>query len=86
MPRKQEPIHAFPRRLRMAMTLRGMNSADIVRRSTMGNGQISNYLNGHQEPTVSSLLHLCEVLEVSPNFLLGLTDEPNIKKRKGGKK
>lgn len=81
MPRKQEPIRAFPRRLRMAMTLRGMNSADIVRRSTMGNGQISNYLNGHQEPTVSSLLHLCQALGVSADFLLGLSEEPNLKKK-----
>ena len=82
MPRKIEPIHGFPRRMRMAMTLRKMNSADIVRRTTMGNGQISNYLNGHQEPTISSLLHLCEALEVSADFLLGLSDNPKIKDRR----
>lgn len=48
----------------------------------MGNGQISNYLNGHQEPTVSSLLHLCEALDVSADFLLGMTDDPRIKNRR----
>jgi len=82
MPRKIEPIHGFPRRLRMAMTLRKMNSADIMRRSTLGHGQISEYLNGHREPTVSSFLHLCEALEVSADFLLGLTDDPRIKNRR----
>lgn len=83
MPRKIEPIHSFPRRLRMAMTLRKMNSMDIVRASTVGCKQISNYLNGHNEPTVSSLLHLCEALDVSADFLLGLSDDPRIKiKRK----
>ena len=83
MPKKQEPIHSFPRRLRMAMALREMNSADIMRKSTLGHGQISQYLNGHREPTVSSFLHLCEALEVSSDFLLGLSDDPKPKNRKG---
>ena len=82
MPRKIEPIHSFPRRLRMAMTLRKMNSMDIVRASTVGCKQISNYLNGHNEPTVSSLLHLCEALDVSADFLLGMTDDPRIKNKR----
>ena len=82
MPRKQEPIHGFPRRLRMAMVLRNMNSMDIVRASSVGCKQISSYLNGHNEPTVSSLLHLCEALDVSADFLLGMTDEPRIKNKR----
>lgn len=82
MPRKQEPIHGFPRRLRMAMVLREMNSMDIVRASTVGCKQISSYLNGHNEPTVSSLLHLCEALDVSADFLLGMTDDPRIKNKR----
>ena len=82
MPRKQEPVKSFPRRLRMAMATLGMTSADLVRKTTLGSGQISNYLNGHQEPTVSSLLHICEGLGVSADFLLGFSDVIRLKKRK----
>ena len=74
MPRKKAQIKTFPRRLRMAMSALQMTSADLMRRTTLGSGQISEYLNGHNEPTVSSLYRICEGLGVSADFLLGLSD------------
>lgn len=75
MPWKNEPLTTFPRRLRMVMVARKMNSADIMRASKLGNGQISSYLNGHQEPRIGTLAKLCTALNVSADFLLGLTDD-----------
>lgn len=81
MPRKRETIKIFPRRLRMAMSALGMNSADLMRKTTLGSSQISEYLNGHNEPTVTSLFHICEGMGVSADFLLGFSDVIRLKKR-----
>lgn len=83
MPRKHKPLETFPRRLRMAMVARDMNSADLMRATYQGQGQISNYLNGHQEPGATRIAQLCKALDVSADFLLGLSDDMNIRKRKG---
>lgn len=82
MPRKYEPIHTFPRRLRMAMAALEMTSADLMRKTTLGGSQISEYLNGHNEPTVTSLHKLCVGLGISADFLLGLSDDMTPKKRR----
>lgn len=81
MPWKNEPLTTFPRRLRIVMHARGMNSADIMRASTLGNGQVSSYLNGHQEPRIGSLAKLCKALNVSADFLLGLTNQMEVLKK-----
>ena len=83
MPRKFEPLPDLARRLRMAMTVRDITSADLMRTTTMGSGQISEYLNGHQEPGATRIVQMCKALDVSADFLLGLSDDMNPKKRKG---
>lgn len=59
----------------MALMARDMNSADLVRATNLGGGQISNYLNGHQEPGATRIAQMCKALNVSADFLLGLTDK-----------
>ena len=75
MPRKHKPLETFPRRLRMALMARDMNSADLVRATNLGGGQVSNYLNGYQEPGATRIAQMCKALNVSADFLLGLTDK-----------
>ncbi len=85
MPRKFKPWPSFARRLRIALAKNNMTSADLCRDTTLGSGQISNYLNGHQEPGATRIVQMCEALDVSADFLLGLTDEmKTLKKRIGG--
>lgn len=81
MPRRKEPLTTLPRRLRMAMVVREMNGADLMRATTMGAGQISNYLNGHQDPRGTQLVALARALDVSADFLLGLTDRMEAHKK-----
>lgn len=64
------------RRLRIVMSMRGMTSADIVRASRLGDGQVSNYLNGWTCMQIPALMELCRVLRCSADFLLGLSDTP----------
>ncbi len=85
MPRRTEPLTTFPRRMRMAMAASNMTSADLMRRTTLGAGQISDYLNGHNEPKIGNLRVICEATGVSADFLLGLTDEMWRKKPRGAK-
>lgn len=76
MPRKFEPWPEFARRVRMALHMREMTSADLMRVTGMGSGQISSYLNGHQEPGATRIVQMCRALDVSADFLLGLSDTP----------
>ena len=64
------------RRIRIVMAMRGMTSADIVRASRLGSGQVSSYLNGWACMQIPTLLELCRVLRCSADFLLGLSDTP----------
>lgn len=83
MPRKFEPWPDFSRRLRMALVVNEMTSADLARATTMGSGQISEYLNGHQEPGATRIVQMCKALDVSADFLLGLSDDMTLKKKRG---
>ena len=82
MPRKFEPWPDFQRRLRIAMYQREMTAADLMRATGMGAGQISNYLNGYQEPGATRIVAFCKALDVSADFLLGLTSDMKPKRRK----
>lgn len=68
------------RRLRLVMIARKMTSADIVRSTTMGSGQISEYLNGKRMMRVDRLLDLCDALDCSADYLLGISNNPNRRK------
>lgn len=35
---------------------------------------ISNYINGKQQPTIDKFILICKYLDVSADYLLGLTD------------
>lgn len=82
MPRKFIPLKILPRRLRAAMALRDMSSADLMRATNLGHGQISNYLNGHQEPGATRIREMALALNVSADYLIGLTDDPKPHKRR----
>lgn len=44
----------------------------------MSKGTLSKYENNKQEPLVSVVMNLTELLDVSSDYLLGRTDNPNI--------
>lgn len=78
MPRRTDRAftETFCRRLRTIMAVQEMNSADIMRASKLGSSQISEYLNGHICPKADTLKELCLALDVSADYLLGLSDWP----------
>lgn len=62
------------RRLRRVMIDTEISSADIMRNSKLGTGQISTYLNGYTIMKADTLKELCAVLGCSADYLLGLSE------------
>lgn len=53
----------------------GLTQREIAKRCHIYKTNISQYKNGETQPTLQVLMNLCEVLDVSADYLLGLTDE-----------
>lgn len=62
-------------RLREARERLGWSQRELARRCGIGEVQINRYEKGQSDPSSSYLKLIAEVLGVSANYLLGLTDE-----------
>ena len=84
MPRKAEPAYktedrVFPRRLREIMKERGENQTTLAKKiteqySTIQRQTISLYMNGQSKPDTERLTAIAKVLDVSSDWLLGISD------------
>lgn len=75
--REKKPVAvAVARRLRAIMAARNMTSADLMRSTGCGSGQISGYLNGYFVMRIDVLIRLCKELDCSSDYLLGLSNTP----------
>ncbi len=68
--------YSLAQRLRMARARSGLSQTELAKRTGLHNVQISKLERGiTQEIIGSTLRKLCEALEVSPQYLLGMTDD-----------
>lgn len=71
----------FPTRLREVMALRGTNQTRLAAQIkkdfdiTIQRQSISKYMNGQTKPDVDTITIICKALDVSADYLLGLSDE-----------
>lgn len=63
-------------RLREARTMRGFTQDELAERIHIGMAGINRYENGKTAPAPDILAQLAIALEVSTDWLLGLTDNP----------
>ena len=63
---------AFNDRLREAMISRDISQAELVRRSGINKGTISNYLHGKYEPKQQAIYTLAKALNINEAWLMGL--------------
>lgn len=77
----QEPLSTVPRRLRMAMAIRNMSQADLSRASRIPQCTISEYMRGLYKPGAEQLIRLARALGVSADFLLGLSDKLEVRRK-----
>lgn len=86
MSKKEVPAYItekeiFPSRLREIMELRGTNQTRLVAKIkddfgiTIQRQSISKYMNGQTKPDTDTITTICKALDVSADYLLGLTDK-----------
>ena len=64
----------FGERLNMVLYEQKITQADLDKRTGIGRANISRYVCNKQMPTVDSLIAICKTLDVSADWLLGLSD------------
>ena len=64
----------FGERLNMVMYEQKITQAELDKRTGIGRANISRYVCNKQMPTVDSLISICKTLNVSADWLLGLSD------------
>lgn len=57
----------------------GMNQKELCEKAEINEATLSRYENGLREPKAATLSKLAEILEVSTDYLLGITDIRNYK-------
>lgn len=67
----------FPNRLVTSRNKRGLSQEDLAKRSNLQPSAISHFETGTRKPSFDNLRRLADALEVSSDYLLGRTDDPN---------
>lgn len=70
-------------RLQAALDHRGMTVAQLSRATRVREPTLRLWLSGKSEPRLSNLKALCRGLDVSADYLAGLTDEIEPRGRQG---
>lgn len=76
----------FPKRLKKIRQNKGLTQERLAKLVNTKKTTISNYETSYSSPSNEMLKDLAQVLNTSTDFLLGLTDNPNPYKVKGGGK
>ncbi len=67
----KKPTAAISDRLREAIELRHLSSAELSRQTGISNSAISNYLSGRYVPKHDRIIKMSNTLRVNPNWLAG---------------
>ena len=62
-------------RLKLALVKRGMNQYELADMVYVSHSTISQYVNGERGKKYAPLVDICKALNVSADYLLGLSDE-----------
>ena len=65
---------SFSERLKQAMEYRNFRQVDLVMKTKINKGTISNYLSGKYEPKMVNTILIAEALDINPLWLLGHDD------------
>ena len=64
----------FKDRLNEALKENNISQNALAQKISMSQGVVNNYCTGKREPSLDVLVSICKVLNVSADYLLGLTD------------
>ena len=54
----------------------GLTNAEVARRAGLSERRYGHYVRGRNEPDLATLIRIAEVLETTPNVLLGVEKAP----------
>ena len=69
------PMKDFGKHLRDRAKALGMTDADVARQADLSEPRYGHYVRGAREPNLELLCKISRVLGVTPNDLLGFTDD-----------
>lgn len=67
----------FSDRLSQLLLERGIRKVDFAGRIGIAPNTLSGYLNGSHQPDMGMLILICDTLDVSSDYMLGRSDNPN---------
>lgn len=67
-------IKEIKKRIALEIEESGMKQCEIAKRINVHPTAITQYLNGRSAPALDTLAKLCVVLDVSADYILGITD------------
>lgn len=67
-------MNKFKERLNEVLAENNISQKALAQRIFMSQGIVNNYCTGKREPSLEVLISICKELEVSSDYLLGLTD------------
>lgn len=67
-------MNKFKERLNEALIENNISQNTLAQRIFMSQSVVNNYCTGKREPSLDVLIAICKELNVSADYLLGLTD------------
>ena len=67
-------MNCFKERLIEALKENHLSQNALAQKICMSQGVVNNYCTGKREPSLDVLISICRELNVSADYLLGLTD------------
>lgn len=68
----------FPSRLRELRTSNNLTLEELGKKVGSTRGTIGNYENGNKKPSLDTLIKLADYFNVSIDYLVGRTDDPQL--------
>lgn len=64
----------FAKKLKEIRESKGLSQSEVSKALGLSRNAFTNYETGIREPSLDTLKLICQILEVSADYLLGLTD------------
>ena len=67
-------MNNFKNRINLLLKNKKMSQNELAKKIYMSQSIVNNYCTGKREPSLEVLIAICKALNVSADYLLGLTD------------
>jgi len=81
LPEHPVPMETFAKRLRRRAEELVLSNAEVARRIGLGERRYAHYVSGSREPGLATLVRIANVLQITPNDLLGIDVDSKPTKR-----